>query len=175
MATKSKSTKDENKGAATTRVDEGTGLESLAVDREAGAPKSEGTVKTDTNTPEGHLNGVTTNDDGERVPPIEGVEIIGRAASGEPIIAGGVPMQTTGPGAHGTTDPDLGVALASDTALARHEAGRDEWGSLDAEASDGSPADRNKVLHGANKKETKQLSKADPRQTVENERNQPDA
>ena len=174
MATKSKSS---NKTAENTRVDEGTGLESLAVDRESSTAiaNTEGKVETDTNTPAGHLNGVTVNDDGERVPPIEGVEIIGRAESGEPIIAGGVPMQTTGPGAHGTQDPDLGVALASDTALARHEADRDNWGALDAEASDGSPADRNKVLHGANKKETKQLSKADPRQTVENERNQPDA
>lgn len=120
----------------TERIDSGTGLESLAVDRE-GAKSTGGKIGED-------------EDDPRAGTPVQGMEVVGYAESGEPIVVGGVPTMTTGRGAKGTVDPTLGVARSTDAALARHDATRDEWGSIDPADSDGSPADRVKAGQSQN-------------------------
>jgi hypothetical protein len=120
----------ENSGAAK-RADDGTGLQSLAVDREIKV--------TDKGDKIGDEEG-----DPRRFTPVAGKTVIGHAESGEPIVAGGVETMTSGvpADAAGLNDPTIGVAATTDAALANHEATRDEWYEIDESDSDGSPVDR---------------------------------
>jgi hypothetical protein len=126
----------ELEGSAAVRTDHGTGLESLAVDRD---------------TPVGPEGNIGDDDDPRRLSPVAGMPIVGYADSGEPIIAGGVPTMTTGVPAEaaGVNDPNIGVASDTGVTLAAHEATRDQWGegSLDVNDSsyDGTPVDRIKA------------------------------
>lgn len=117
--------------AARNRADDGTGLESLAVDREV------------TVTEEGQKIG-DEEDDPRRFTGVAGKEVVGRAESGEPVVLGGVEGVTHGipKGQQGVNDPNLGVAATTGAALDAHEATRDQWYGIDPEDSDGSPADR---------------------------------
>lgn len=134
----SKGSGPKGESAVGQRVDDGTGLESLAVDRETGGDSVGGKIGDD-------------EDDPRRFTPVAGMEIVGEAESGEPIVAGGVPTMTSGvpADAAGVNDPTLTVAPTVAHALAEHEGTRDQWGAgsldRDSDAYDGSPADRVKA------------------------------